>query len=97
MLVDTPVQPPFALTVSAEARAVMEPVLAGKGAPEVTMALLRNPITRKAVRLAASNHLKPLNKARAKRFGVEVTKARSRVCRSNMPGGTIPIRRTGAC
>ena len=76
MLVDTPVQPPFALTVSAEARAVMEPVLAGKGAPEVTMALLRNPITRKAVRLAASNHLKPLNKARAKRFGVEVTKSK---------------------
>lgn len=71
-----PVQPPFAMTVSAEARAVMDPMLGAGGAPEVTATLLRNPITRAAVRAAAANHLKPLNKGRAKRFGVEVTKGR---------------------
>jgi epsilon-lactone hydrolase len=69
-------QPPFALTVSAEARAAMTPLLGAKGAPEMTATLMRNPITRKAVRLAAANHLKPLNKARAARFGVGVTKGR---------------------
>lgn len=71
-----PAQPPFAMTVSAEARAVMEPMLKGEGAPEVTATLLRNPITRVAVRAAAANHLKPLNKGRAKRFGVEVEKGK---------------------
>lgn len=69
-------QPPFALTVSAEARAAMAPLLEGKGAPESTVALLRNPITRAAVRLAAANVLKSLNKARAKRFDVTVSKGR---------------------
>ena len=69
-------QPPFALTISAEARAVMDPMLKGGSAPEVTATLLRNPITRAAVRAAAANHLKPLNNGRAKRFGVEVTKAK---------------------
>jgi epsilon-lactone hydrolase len=62
------------MTVSAEARAVMTPMLGAKPAPEMTAALMRNALTRKAVRAAASNHLKPLNKARAKRFGVDVTK-----------------------
>lgn len=71
-----PAQPPFAMTVSAEARAVMDPMLKQGSAPEVTATLLRNPITRAAVRAAAANHLKPLNKARAKRFDVEVTKGR---------------------
>lgn len=70
-----PTQPPFALTVSAEARAVMEPML-GASPPEMTFALMRNPITRKVVRAGAANHLKPLNKGRAKRFGVEVTKGK---------------------
>jgi acetyl esterase/lipase len=69
-------QPPFALTVSAEARAVMEPMLKQGSPPEMTATLLRNPITRKAIRLAAANHLKPLNKGRAKRFDVEVSKDR---------------------
>lgn len=69
-------QPPLALTVSAEARAVMTPMLNAKSPPEMTATLMRNPITRKAIRLAAANHLKPLNKGRAKRFGVEVTKAK---------------------
>lgn len=70
-----PVQPPLALTVSAEARAVMTPILSDSP-PEMTFALLRNPITRKVVRAGAANHLKPLNKGRAKRFGVDVTKGK---------------------
>ncbi|SEH19676.1 Acetyl esterase/lipase [Sphingopyxis sp. YR583] len=74
MAAASPPQPPFAMTVSAEARAVMDPMLKGGSAPEVTATLLRNPITRAAVRAAAANHLKPLNKGRAKRFGVDVTK-----------------------
>jgi len=71
-----PIQPPFAMTVSAEARAVMEPMLKQGSAPEVTATLLRNPITRAAVRAAAANHLKPLNKGRAARFGVDVEKGK---------------------
>jgi acetyl esterase/lipase len=71
-----PVQPPFAMTVSAEARAVMTPMLKQEPAPEITAMLMRNAITRKAVRAAAANHLKPLNKDRAKRFGVDVTKGK---------------------
>jgi epsilon-lactone hydrolase len=76
MAAASPPQPPFAMTVSAEARAVMDPMLNKGSAPEVTATLLRNPITRAAVRAAAANHLKPLNKGRAKRFDVEVTKGR---------------------
>lgn len=83
-------QPPFALTVSAEARAIMTPMLANASAPEMTATLMRNPITRKAVRAAAANHLKPLNKSRAKRFGVQVTK-------STMAGVPVKlVRRQGA-
>jgi monoterpene epsilon-lactone hydrolase len=70
----SPVQPPFAMTVSAEARAVMAPMLKQGPAPEITATLMRNAVTRKAVRAAAANHLKPLNKARAKRYGVDVAK-----------------------
>jgi monoterpene epsilon-lactone hydrolase len=69
-------QPPFALTVSAEAQAVMTPLLKGEGAPEITAALLRNPLTRAAVRLAVAQQAKPIVKARAKRFGVAVSKGR---------------------
>lgn len=69
-----PVQPPFAMTLSAEARAVMTPMLKSDPAPEITAALMRNAITRKAIRAAAAHHLKPLNKGRAKRFGVDVGK-----------------------
>ena len=54
----------------------MTPLLKAGSAPEVTMALLRNPITRTAVRAGAFNHLRPLNKGRAKRFGVDVSKSR---------------------
>lgn len=72
----TPTQPPFALTVSAEARAIMTPMLTAAPAPELTASLMRNPITRKAIRAAAAFHLRPLNKGRAKRYGVEVAKAR---------------------
>lgn len=74
MAASGPAQPPFAMTVSAEARAVMDPMLKSGSAPEVTATLLRNPISRAAVRAAAANHLKPLNKGRAKRFGVDVAK-----------------------
>jgi monoterpene epsilon-lactone hydrolase len=69
-----PPQPPFAMTVSAEARAVMTPKLRNNPAPEMTATLMRNAITRKAIRAAAASHLKPLNKGRAKRFGVDVVK-----------------------
>jgi acetyl esterase/lipase len=68
-------QPPFALTVSAEARAVMDPLLSSKPTPEITVSLMRNALTRKAIRAAAANHLKPINKSRAKRFGVDVEKS----------------------
>lgn len=71
-----PEQPPFAMTVSAEARAVMTPLLANKPTPEITTTLMRNALTRKAIRMAATTALKPLNKSRAKRFGVEVGKAK---------------------
>lgn len=54
----------------------MTPMLNAKAAPEITATLLRNPITRAGIRLAAASHLKPLNKARAERFGAEVTKGR---------------------
>ena len=72
----SPEQPPFAMTVSAEARAVMEPLLAKGSGPEVTMALMRNPVTRAAVRATAAATLKPLNKGRAKRYGVDVAKGK---------------------
>ena len=71
-----PVQPPLAPTVSAEARAVMEPLLNSAPAPEMTATLMRNVITRKAVRAAAANYLRPMNKSRAKRFDVEVEKGK---------------------
>lgn len=54
----------------------MTPMLKGNSAPEITATLLRNPITRAAIRAAAANHLKPLNKGRARRYGVEVSKGR---------------------
>ncbi|MCP3731126.1 alpha/beta hydrolase [Sphingomonas sp. MG17] len=76
MAAGAPVQPPFALTVSAEARAVMTPMLTQAPAPEMTATLMRNPVTRAAIRAAAANHLKPLNKGRAKRFGVDVAKGK---------------------
>lgn len=72
----SPPQPPLAETVSAEARAVLTPLLAAGAQPELTATLMRNPVTRQAVRLAAAAHLKPLNRARAERFGVEVRKSR---------------------
>jgi monoterpene epsilon-lactone hydrolase len=71
-----PPQPPFALTISPEARAVMGPLLKAGPTPEFTLKLLRSPITRGAARAAAFNHLRPLHKSRAKRFGVEVRKSK---------------------
>ncbi|MEO0319251.1 MAG: hypothetical protein RL404_2928 [Pseudomonadota bacterium] len=69
-------QPPFAATVSAEAQAAMAPLLSGEGGPEMAATLLRNPLTRAGVRLAVTQQWKPIAKARAKRFGVEVGKGR---------------------
>lgn len=71
-----PTQPPFAATVSAEAQAAMAPLLSGGGAPEITAMLMRNPVTRAAVRLALAGQVRPIVKARAKRFGVAVSKGR---------------------
>ena len=71
-----PVQPPFASTVSLEARAAMAPFLSGEGGPEMAATLLRNPLTRGAVRWAVVNQWKPIAKARAKRFDVTVKKGR---------------------
>lgn len=71
-----PFQPPFAATISPEAREAMAPLLTGKGTPEVTATLLRNPLTRAGIRLAVRNNLKPLNRARAKRYDVGVAKGR---------------------
>ena len=69
-------QPPFAETVSAEARAVLTPTLTMKSAPEAMAAMLHNPVTRPLARAAAVFRLRPLVKARAKRFGVTVTRDR---------------------
>lgn len=69
-------QPPLAPTVSEEARAAMAPLLDVVGANEKLAALLRNPLTRGVIRAATSFHLRPLSKARAKRFGVRVSKQR---------------------
>lgn len=71
-----PPQPPLALTVSAEARAAMIPLLSASPASETTAALLRNPLTRGAFRAATALALRPLTKTRAKRFDVAVGKAR---------------------
>lgn len=85
-----PFQPPFASTVSAEARAAMEPLLKGEGGPEFAATLLRNPVTRAATRLAVANQSKPIVKARTKRYGVTIKKGRiagvpiKHVCKQGM-------------
>ena len=54
----------------------MTPLLAQSPPSEAMLKLLRNPLSRAGVRAAAALHLRPLNKGRARRFGVEVAKAR---------------------
>lgn len=76
MAAASPQQPPFAETISAEARRVMAPLLANGSAPETMASLLRNPLTRGAVRAAAAFQLRPVSRARMKRHGVTVTKGR---------------------
>lgn len=71
-----PDQPPFALTVSEEAREAMTPLLGVVAATEATACMLRNPLTRGAVRAAATLGLRKLARGRAVRFGVDVAKAR---------------------
>jgi acetyl esterase/lipase len=90
----SPPQPPFAETVSEQARAAMTPLLDVVASNDTTHALLRNPLTRGAVRAAAAFHLRPLNKARAKRYDVEVRKGRiagipvKHVCRRGIDAAT---------
>jgi acetyl esterase/lipase len=54
----------------------MEPLLSGQGGPEMAAKLLRNPLTRGAVRWAVVKQWMPIAKARAKRFDVSVKKGR---------------------
>jgi epsilon-lactone hydrolase len=42
----------------------------------MTVTLMRNALSRKVIRAAAANHLKPLNKGRAKRYGVEIARGK---------------------
>ena len=70
-----PHQPPFALTVSTEARAVMTPLLDPASQPALTPEMLRDPATLAMIRAMASGMLKPIEAARAARFGVEITDA----------------------
>ena len=67
-----PAQPPFALTISAEARAAMAPMLRQGSPPEFTMTLMRCGLARKMIRKAALNHLKPIAKARMALHDVDV-------------------------
>lgn len=66
-------QPPLAATVSAEARAFLTPLLRAGSPPEWTATLMRFAPTRALLRTLAANHLKPMNRARAERFGVDVS------------------------
>lgn len=54
----------------------MTPLLDAPAVGEGTLKLLRNPLTRAGVRAAAALHLRPLNRKRARRFGVDVARAR---------------------
>lgn len=54
----------------------MAPLLKGEGGPEMAVTLLRNPLTRAGVRLSVTQQWKPIAKARARRFGVTVSKGR---------------------
>lgn len=73
---DTPAQPPFGPAVSPEARAFMTPMLELPASTEKAAALLHHPITRAAARAAAVLRLRPMARARAKRFGVAVRRGR---------------------
>jgi acetyl esterase/lipase len=70
-----PYQPPFALTVSEEARAAMTPLLDPAGQPETTPEMLRDPATLAMIRSMAAGILKPIEEGRAARFGVEIAPA----------------------
>lgn len=65
-------QPPFAMTVSAEARAVMTPMLDPSAQPQVTPEMMRDPATLTFFRTMASEMLKPISEGRAARFGVDI-------------------------
>lgn len=67
-----PPQPPFALTVSAEARAAMTPLLDPAARPAITPDMMRDPETLAFIRQTAAAMLKPIEDARASRFDVGV-------------------------
>lgn len=67
-----PPQPPIASTVSAEARAVMTPILDPASQPPITAEMLLDPDALAFIRSSSAAMLKPLADARAARHGVEV-------------------------
>jgi len=79
-----PKQPPFALTVSEQARAAMTPLLDPASQPAATPDMLRDPAMLAMMRSMAATILKPIEEARTARFGVEIT-----------PGemGGVPVKR----
>lgn len=67
-----PLQPPFASTVSAEARAQLTPLLNPENRPEITAAMLLDPAVMATARATMSALLAPLEAGRIARFGVAV-------------------------
>ena len=68
-----PHQPPFALTLSAAARAVMTPMLDPAAQPALTPEMLLDPATLAFVRAGATAMLEPIERARTAQFGVEIS------------------------
>jgi monoterpene epsilon-lactone hydrolase len=69
---DTPYQPPFALTVSAAARAVMTPMLDPSAQPALTPEMLLDPATLALVRAGATAMLEPIERQRLAQYGVDI-------------------------
>lgn len=67
-----PFQPPFAPTVSDEARAQLTPLLNPENRPEITAAMLLDPAIMAMARQTMAALLAPLEAGRAARFGLEV-------------------------
>ncbi len=72
MTAGTPKQPPFALTLSAEAREIMTPMLDPAAAPVITPEMLQDPATLAVLRAMTREMLKPIEEARAVRYDVEI-------------------------
>uniref|UniRef100_UPI0035CA3852 alpha/beta hydrolase n=1 Tax=uncultured Sphingomonas sp. TaxID=158754 RepID=UPI0035CA3852 len=67
-----PHQPPFSLTVSAAARAVMTPMLDPSAQPALTPEMLLDPATLALVRAGATAMLEPIERQRLARYGVDI-------------------------